>query len=690
MSGGSPIRLVEAVAAVADRAACPNLSAEVRAAAPDEAAVLAAIASTVKDQSRMQLLGAGLFDAVVDHASGGFGALSQTGEALVVRTAAQAHHLVRRGLAAVTSPVHVARLDEPGDSRETPAAVVRAAGRTARASPGLHELVLDCASVPLEGVAALLRDVAASPWLGSLELSGPTIDLDNAAALAASLRAGGGLTSLALRQTYLVPHVVAVIARAAADSDTLQRLELTSCCLGHAGAAALGGVLATARSLTHLRVADDGFGDAGVASLARGLSRNASLTELVLSRTGFDTEGASALGEALASNSTLQKLDLGRYELWPAAVRALCKSLECWRGLRELRLRGAMMDEESALALGASLRRATSLTRLSARCLAVGPAGAAKLASALAAEGGSLSDLSLSLRDNAEGCADAIMAEVRGAREGSTLRLQVSGTIGGSFAAVVDGLPFCPGLRGLSFTHQSGTISAMRRIGEAMVRAPWLTELGLFGVTLGAKGGADLARGIAASTGLTRLSLVKCGMGRRGCGLAVAALEAVPSMRCLVISEDDLGDAGAASLGHLLPRWHQSLTELGLTKAGIGEEGMAGLAEGLGRCKGLTRLSVGLNSVGPEGVRALACAVVGCPSLSELDCRGLGTRRYEELSPLVGAVAALPALTAVHCGGGVSQTVAAIAACHRRDASRRRQRWRGRFEIVAWRHAASR
>jgi len=149
----------EAVAAVADDAECPELAAAVRAA-QGEAAVLAAIAATVTDAIKLRLVRMGLFDAVVDHAADGFGALPQTGQALVLPTPTAAQDIPDHAHTAVAHP-HTVSIDTTQSELESVLDSTRAGARIARASPGVHELVLSGCGVPPRVLAEALEDVAA-------------------------------------------------------------------------------------------------------------------------------------------------------------------------------------------------------------------------------------------------------------------------------------------------------------------------------------------------------------------------------------------------------------------------------------------------------------------------------------------------------------------------------------------------
>jgi len=592
------IGLAEAVAAVADIAEAAELAAAVRAAADDES-VLAAIAGSVTDANRLPLLRAGLFDAVVYHASAGFRALERTGEALAVRHYGEAYGLLVRGRACQTPP-QVTTLDfgAHGSSASS------AAARAARSSPGVHHLSISGGSGPASATARALLDVGASPWLGRLVLRHVTVD----AAGAKALLSAGGLMGLRMDTCVLGPGMMSSLAAAVVESVVLERLELTDC------------ATAPRADERDAQGADASRGLRGddIAALASGLGRSASLTECVLRGVRLNAKGAAAISAALETNPTMRTLEIGATELPPSAVAALAERLPLWRGLRSLSIEGASLGEEAALLLGEALQRSTSLTEASLVYDDPGTTGAASLAAALASPGGSLRVLDLNLRCDTPEHVKAVMSEGPRFREGSVLRMGRS-RVGGQLAVVAEALPRCPGLRGLLLSDGGDSPRDLVAFGEAMERAPWLTELGLRLILTPDRSEA-LARGIAASTGLTSLDLGQCGVDEKCCALVLPALEHAPSVRRLLLPSAGLRDAGAAMLGALLPRWGHSLTALNVTQCGIGPVGMAALAKGLGECSALRSLAFSGNPIEDDGMVALAEAVRGCPSLTRLTC----------------------------------------------------------------------
>jgi len=678
--------LAEAVMSVADAAGAPSLASAARAAS-DETAVLEAIAKTVTDEARLPLLRAGLFDAVVDHASGGFLALKQTGDALVVRCPYDADEILGEGHAYVAHR-NIAVI-EAWDGRDDLAdAPDQTAGRIVRASPGVHELALNGSHSTAAMLCGLMQDVAASPWLGSLDFGSCQLSLDGSTALSRSLGPEGGAMSLVLSNCRLCAEGFVILATAAAESEVFERLHLSSCGLGPSAGSALGGLLAATMSLTELDIAHIALGDEGVVSLARGLAHNASLSSLSVRGVGLREGGASALSRALASNSALQRLEAGWDGPGGPVVTSLSERIGSWPGLRELVLSGPIRSGDCAAPLGEALRRNTRLERLQLSTWAAGGEGLEALASVLGSPGTAMARLDVGVVSHPKGCAEALMAAGRDFRAGAGLRLHVPSGTDAAHAVVAAGLPRCSGLRSLVLNGQPAAPDSVRRLGEALLLAPWLTELGLEVGELGAVPGGALARGIAASTGLTSLNLKWFEEDDAGCVFVVRAVASLPAMSSLRVVGPGVGDEGASTLGAALARWAGSLRELDLSSCGIRWAGVAALSAGLRSCAALQRLCLGSNEFGCAGAAAHAGALQGCPALTSLSCVACSIGG-EGMGALLGAARALPDLSTIVASRNIAireeDWLAALAACRRRDAARRRRCWLRRRRVVSWR-----
>eukprot|EP01094_Clydonella_sp_ATCC50884_P017021 TRINITY_DN2893_c0_g1_i4.p2 TRINITY_DN2893_c0_g1~~TRINITY_DN2893_c0_g1_i4.p2 ORF type:complete len:131 (-),score=26.59 TRINITY_DN2893_c0_g1_i4:74-418(-) len=84
-----------------------------------------------------------------------------------------------------------------------------------------------------------------------------------------------------------------------------------------------------------------------------------------------------------------------------------------------------------------------------------------------------------------------------------------------------------------------------------------------------------------------------------------------PSLACLDLEENNIGDGGAAHVADAL-RVNTSLKKLYLEGNNIGPEGAAQLADALRGNTSLKRLDLIENNIGPEGAAHLADASCGC------------------------------------------------------------------------------
>ena len=151
-------------------------------------------------------------------------------------------------------------------------------------------------------------------------------------------------------------------------------------------------------------------------------------------------------------------------------------------------------------------------------------------------------------------------------------------------------------------------------IGAALREINTLEELKLSGCSSGPGGGASLAIGLTKSS-VTSIDLTGNSLCKDG---NMEAIHAICSMlrdnkvlTTMVLSVNDLGDAGAIALGEALKN-NKTLKELALADCSIGEAGGTALAEALKVNMALTKLNVlGNPNLGDEAKAALRHAVSG-------------------------------------------------------------------------------
>lgn len=162
----------------------------------------------------------------------------------------------------------------------------------------------------------------------------------------------------------------------------------------------------------------------------------------------------------------------------------------------------------------------------------------------------------------------------------------------------------------------------------ALARATPLRYLDLGGCTLRPEGSAALAAALAAAapSALEVLVLSRNELGDAGAGSRVPALPRLARLRRLLLAGNCIGPAAAAALAAALPA---ALEELDVSRNFVGAEGFgpAGLLGPLGRLPALRRLLVDGNGLGPTStavkdairVRALEEGSAG-PALASADC----------------------------------------------------------------------
>ena len=201
-----------------------------------------------------------------------------------------------------------------------------------------------------------------------------------------------------------------------------------------------------------------------------------------------------------------------------------------------------------------------------------------------------------------------------------------------------DGLTSLNGLRRMA-ALRSGTVTELRLLNELVyisrkteeVIAPLaqllsrsasaLTLLDLSGAQMDTDEEipalAATLPSLTSMSGLSLTSLQPCKLCSRGAALLLSKIDALPSLLALDIGENDLGPAGAPSLGQSLV----GLSELQCLWAranGFGAEGATGLCQALAALTQMTHLDLGSNRLGEGGAIALKAGLAGMERLLKL------------------------------------------------------------------------
>jgi hypothetical protein len=144
-----------------------------------------------------------------------------------------------------------------------------------------------------------------------------------------------------------------------------------------------------------------------------------------------------------------------------------------------------------------------------------------------------------------------------------------------------------------------------------------LRELLLDGSELGAEGGLELARIARECPQLEVLSVATCSLGSAGIEHLCTAGDALGVLRNLDVRRNALAAVGGAPLGRLV-RNCRALQTLRAGHNDLGADGMRAFAAEAGELSTCTSLDLCCNSLGVEGVCALAALSQQCPQLQKL------------------------------------------------------------------------
>lgn len=200
------------------------------------------------------------------------------------------------------------------------------------------------------------------------------------------------------------------------------------------------------------------------------------------------------------------------------------------------------------------------------------------------------------------------------------------GDVGAAAVAALIRERRAPALETLYLGCNHIALAGVEALAEALaepdsgVRALWLKRN-----PVGPRGAAVLAELLRREHHLELLDLTNCGLGDAGVEPIAAALrvqaEQPRGLARLLIGGNGIGPTGAAQLGELLTVTPH-LRELGLAVSRLDDAGAEALAHGLARNHSLERLDLASCAIGPEGLAEIVDALHTHPRLLELS---LGT-----------------------------------------------------------------
>ena len=156
-------------------------------------------------------------------------------------------------------------------------------------------------------------------------------------------------------------------------------------------------------------------------------------------------------------------------------------------------------------------------------------------------------------------------------------------------------------------------------ISQVLTRTSILTELSLFGNSIGNSGAIHLSQALKANSSLTSLDLMDNSIGDSGASSLFQALTANSSLTQLDLKDNSISGDGVSCLSQALTAF-SSLTELDLSGNSIGDAGASYFSKALAaRNSSLTFLDLSSNSIGDAGASCLSQALTGNSSLAVLD-----------------------------------------------------------------------
>ena len=154
-------------------------------------------------------------------------------------------------------------------------------------------------------------------------------------------------------------------------------------------------------------------------------------------------------------------------------------------------------------------------------------------------------------------------------------------------------------------------------LAEAVKVNTTLTQLVLSSNNIGDAGAASLAEAMKVNTTLTQLDLQHNNIGAAGAASLAEAMKVNTTLTQLVLWKNNIGDAGAASLAEAM-KVNTTLTQLDLWENNIGDAGAASLAEAMKVNTTLTQLRLWEKNIGDAGAASLAEAMKVNTTLTQL------------------------------------------------------------------------
>ncbi|XP_037373213.1 ribonuclease inhibitor [Talpa occidentalis] len=282
-----------------------------------------------------------------------------------------------------------------------------------------------------------------------------------------------------------------------------------------------------------------------------------------------------------------------------------------------VRLEDCGLTEAHCQDISAALRANPSLAELSLRYNELGDAGVRQLLLALQSPTCMVQKLNLQSCSLTEASCRVLPAALRSMPSLRKLDLSDNKLGDAGLQLLCEGFldPQCR-LEKLHLQCCDLTAASCERLVSAMGTKPGFRELVLTHNQIGEAGARALCRGLAAAPcQLELLNLESCGLTSSNCEDVGALVDSKASLCHLDLSNNPLGDAGIAQLCSALLGPSSQIKTLWLWECDLTAEGCREVCRVLRAKKSLKELSLADNALGDEGVRLL------CESLLDPGCQ---------------------------------------------------------------------
>ena len=408
--------------------------------------------------------------------------------------------------------------------------------------------------------------------------------------LAPEIASNRNLQTLVLSHNQLKARGATLLAQAlqASKDWTLQVLDVAANHMGVTGMQAFGELLVLDRRLQGFYVGCNGIGEQGAAHLASVLRYNYTLQDLRMGNNQIGVVGALVLIEELTSNNTtLERLDLDWNELGPEGVQAFAETLHHNSKLSYVNLSGNRIGSEGVVALAESLRYNSTLQELALKHNYIDDVGAFALTMALGRP--SCAIKTINWQDNSfteEGLASLQRIPRLKCNYEMWLGQLLKGLAKGNVANI--------NLHQKKIANEEVLLLASK-IAE---HRPLIRSLYLGGSTITTRSIVPLANfALASPSTIVRLYLRKIELDEEAISALAKALQRNMTTEILCLADCSITVKGAKIIASDGLKNNSTLRRLNLDRNSIGDEGLAAIADCLPHHTSLNSISACYNGI---------------------------------------------------------------------------------------------